>query len=281
MKKIKPGSVLLTTFCSGIAVAGGLNFPPTSLSEDAGARVHFITSGGPLYVLGQGGTSVSPDYAGSFLAYYHTPANGDLFNTTVSCTGDGLDASGNIDLLEADSWVVSNVGFVWQAGVNPPPFSDTFHPSCDITIGNTGHVVGGWANSMVFPGGGGQFVVSSYLYDAPRVIVTFIGSTCPMTGQPLATIAQSVRTTLFEQLDQGNSLGDGELDALVPGLPPLCTVFGVSPLAFGECDPLMNAEACAPMQAKAVPVPTFAAGSMALGLLAISYLTRRRRLSLD
>lgn len=273
-------SAAIAAGSSSVAIAGSASLAPAELFDGTPARTHHIVSGDSLYSLSNGGTAVPKNNGGSYGASVSGRSlTDDLWNTTVTCTGDALDASGNPDPYEADVWTTI-VAFPWSGGAGLAPAGGiTAANGCQLEMGNTGEITGGWNVADPFPIGGGSFVISTFLYDAPRVGVTTIGATCPQ-GPAAIPLAQAARTDLFNVLDAGGSLGAGFLDFqpnVAAVLPAGCNVFGLVRQSIGNCDPFLLQNDCTPTSSKAVPVPAFAAGALALGLAGVTYLTSRRR----
>lgn len=121
--------------------------------------------------------------------------------------------------------------------------------------------------------------------DSPRRTFAWLGSTCDDTGNPggpPVTIATALATgALYDQLiEENGEVQGGELDSHpdAPAKPIGCTMFGITKVVIGQCDPIeATTKNCIANIAKSVPVPAFAAAALGLGLLGITYVTSRRR----
>lgn len=275
-KSMLAASFALAAGFSSVSYSGALNFDPSTLLNNNGiaGKTHHLTFSDALYSAALGTNAL--DDGGAYNSSYTTPNAGSIFNTTIGCTADGLDALGDPDLFDADGWY-TGLAFPWNSGAGIGVAQDLLAPDCSIDLGASGQITGGWSVADPFDIGGGAFFLTIQLLDAPRMSVNLIGATCGNAAAQLQ-IAQDARTALIPVLDAGTTLGAGGLDPLMATAPPAgCTLFGLQRIGLGQCDPVLGANDCVPAIAKAVPVPAFAAGILAFGLAGITYLTSRRR----
>ncbi len=192
-----------------------------------------------------------------------------LTNRTINCAND---ASGN-PINVGESWqAFANNTYLSVYGGQIPTPQGLFSGACEIDIGAQGEVLGGYQTSI--PTSFTAFTISSFtLYDTPRRVVSYVG-TCAGID---VTTAQAT-SALYDSEIASGPIAPGGLDQPSIGLPAGCTTNGISRVALGYCDPVeSDAAACQTGSSKAVPVPAFAAGALAVGLAGISLLTGRRK----
>ena len=260
------------------AYAGTLSFNnPAVVLPAISVQSHHQVWGGTLYNSFDNGTGVAIDSGGGFFNITHSKVGGSLTNINVTCSGDGTDASGNLDLEEPDTFY-GQWGVFHASGAASPPGPFGPFPEGDVNMGNTGEIVDGWGSAGSFDLGGGLFVTPIFNFTPPRAQVDFFGSGCTSGGiAALVPAAEEAYSLVRSTLDAGGSYAAGALETEMTLLPADCQVTFVSPMALGQCDPTVGSDVCASNLEKAVPMPALAAAVLGLGLFGITYLTSRRR----
>ena len=204
-------------------------------------------------------------------------------------TNDILDASGNFTLNNSNRTITcqdaSGNGFIqtstdsnnlsafggWnytEGGGRNVPLSGGTYEVCDIDLGASGKIAGGWTHTSSIapvPGVGPIQFDTITSFDTKTMLVT---SACTA---PLDLAEGFAVTNAY--LAGGRDVANITAYLAANPLSNNCLVSSWQYLAYLTCD--IDYE-CGQF-GKSVPVPAFAAGVLGLGLFGITYLTSRRR----
>lgn len=278
--------VLLKTAIAATASLIASQAPAGMLTHDhykarGDQQFHYVISNGSLYEA-NGGSNTSEEVENQTLRVHFRSATEGVTNRNLSCSEPDGDHTEGLE----ESWRAEEVNtWLTLAGGQTSENSQLNAFDCDIDIGPQGEVLGGWTlNTSVSFSGIGAPIHTVQLLTVPRRTIAWFGP-CDAQGSPggpPVDINTALATNaLFDQLmEQNGQVAPGELDTHpnAPTKPTGCTVFGITKMSLGQCDPWeATTKACIANIAKQVPVPAFAAAALGLGLLGITWLTARRK----
>ncbi|RZV54976.1 MAG: hypothetical protein EX270_06980 [Pseudomonadales bacterium] len=241
-------------------------------------QFHYVITNGSLYAA-PGGSNSSEVVENQTLRVHFRSDTEGMTNRQLNCT-ENNDIEG-----EPESWRAEEVNtYLSLANGQTTENSDLNGRFCEIDIGPQGEVLGGWVqNTDVEFEGIGAPIHSIIVMDSPRRTYAWFGSSCNTdVGGPAVSITTAIETEAWyqEKLAEDGEVTVQEMEGPgSPAKPQGCTLFGISNVVIGQCDPReADTDACVTNLAKSVPVPAFAAAALGLGLLGITYLSGRRRL---